>query len=314
MIRISRLLIVLVLPMIIAAGCSEPPSGVAVRAAATTTTPTAAPASPSPSPSPTAESFAPEPDKGLPRRPDRIVRALAKVDAALGESIAAWLAEGTPSQGPPPELVVLQALYGQRLSRMMVRRPQLGREVIARLDGALKEKTKSNFFAGRRLRLLVTPVDPDFEFKTGRAEPAGDLLRYYKRAEKRFGVDWEILAAVNMVETRFNKIRSNSSAGAQGPMQFMPATWEAYGMGGDVYDPFDAIMGAANYLDASGAPEDYRKALYAYNHADAYVDAVIAYTNVMRRDPERFFEYYNWQVYVITTEGDKRLTGPGRKH
>ena len=136
-------------------------------------------------------------------------------------------------------------------------------------------------------------------------------MRYYRKAQRRFGIDWEILAAINYVETKFGRVRSASSAGAQGPMQFIPATWDAYGMGGDVHDPHDAIMGAANYLRASGAPGDYRGALFAYNHADAYVTAILRYARQMMRLSRNYFAYYNWQVFVITTAGEKRLTGPG---
>jgi soluble lytic murein transglycosylase-like protein len=94
-------------------------------------------------------------------------------------------------------------------------------------------------------------------------------------------------------------------------MQFIPSTWAAYGMGGDVHDPHDAIMGAAHYLRASGAPPFYRRALYHYNPALPYVDAVLRYARQMRRSPTDYFEYYNWQVFVITPSGDRQLTGPG---
>jgi membrane-bound lytic murein transglycosylase B len=58
-------------------------------------------------------------------------------------------------------------------------------------------------------------------------------MRHYRAAQRRFGVGWHVLAAVNMVETQFNRLRNDSTAGAQGPMQFIPSTWRAYGMGGD---------------------------------------------------------------------------------
>jgi membrane-bound lytic murein transglycosylase B len=125
-------------------------------------------------------------------------------------------------------------------------------------------------------------------------------------------VSWTVLAAVNYVESKFGRVISASSAGAQGPMQFIPSTWRAYGMGGDVHDPHDAILGAANYLHACGAPGNYRNALYNYNHAWAYVDAVLIYANRMQHDPRAYYEYYDWQVFIVTTNGDKRLTGPGR--
>lgn len=207
--------------------------------------------------------------------------------------------------------MTLQALYQQRAYRLLARRPALAKRVLARLDPRLRREARANTTAGAKLRSLVTPLKPPVRLKTGRAEPAGLLLRYYERAERRFGVEWEVLAAVNYVETKFNRVRSSSSAGAQGPMQFLPSTWDAYGLGGNIHDPRDAIMGAANYLHASGAPRDYRSALYAYNHSDAYVDAVLLYANRMKRRPQSYYGYYAWQVFVITTKGDVRLTGPG---
>jgi membrane-bound lytic murein transglycosylase B len=94
-------------------------------------------------------------------------------------------------------------------------------------------------------------------------------------------------------------------------MQFIPSTWEAYGMGGDVDDPRDAIMGAANYLRASGAPESYRRALYAYNPSRSYVDAVLRYASRMRHDRRAYFAFHSWQVFVHTPSGIRRITGPG---
>jgi membrane-bound lytic murein transglycosylase B len=136
------------------------------------------------------------------------------------------------------------------------------------------------------------------------------LLSYYREAQKRFRVSWNVLAAVHFVESKFGKLRSTSAAGAQGPMQFMPATWRAYGLGGNVHDPRDAILGAANYLRASGAPRDLRGALYAYNHSVAYVDAVLRYARRIASDRTTFYALYCWQVFVKTPRGDRRVTGP----
>ena len=122
-----------------------------------------------------------------------------------------------------------------------------------------------------------------------------------------------MLAAVNFVESKFGKLRNASASGAQGPMQFMPATWRAYGMGGDVNDPHDAILGAANYLHASGAPRDVRRAPHAYNPSSAYVDGVLRYARALAADRLLFYELYNWQVFVKTPSGDRRVTGPGRR-
>ena len=113
-------------------------------------------------------------------------------------------------------------------------------------------------------------------------------------------------------ERKFGKVQSASSVGAQGPMRFIPSTWAANGLGGYVHDPHDAILGAANYLRASGAPENYRLALYHYNPVPEYVDSVMRYARQMTRDPRTFYAYYNWQVFVLTKHGEVRLTGPGR--
>jgi Transglycosylase SLT domain/Peptidase family M23 len=97
----------------------------------------------------------------------------------------------------------------------------------------------------------------------------------------QYGVQWEILAAINEIETDYGRNLNVSSAGAQGWMQFMPATWADYGVDGnrdgrkDPYNPVDAIFAAARYLRAAGAHRDIREALFAYNHADWYVDSVL---------------------------------------
>jgi hypothetical protein len=134
------------------------------------------------------------------------------------------------------------------------------------------------------------------------APPIGDLLRYYREAEAEFGVPWYYLAAINLVETRMGRIRGDSYAGAQGPMQFMPATWDAYGEG-DINDTHDAILAAGRYLSASGAPAKIEKAIWMYNHDHEYVDAVMKYAEVMRGDARAFRGYYGWQVYFVTVNG-----------
>jgi membrane-bound lytic murein transglycosylase B len=95
-------------------------------------------------------------------------------------------------------------------------------------------------------------------------------------------------------------------------MQFLPATWRAYGMGGDIDDAHDAILAAANYLRRSGARQDIDRALYAYNHSTSYVRAIRRFARRIRGDERAFLIYYTWQVYVRTPEGVRRLTGPGR--
>jgi membrane-bound lytic murein transglycosylase B len=140
------------------------------------------------------------------------------------------------------------------------------------------------------------------------APPA--LRGWYREAQRRFHVPWNVLAAVNFVESRFGRVRNASTAGAQGPMQFLPSTWRAYGLGGDVHDPHDAILGAANLLRANGAPRDLRHALEQYNHSRLYVDAVLRYAGRIARDRHAFLSYWAWPVYIRTASGTRRVTGP----
>ena len=94
------------------------------------------------------------------------------------------------------------------------------------------------------------------------------------------------------------------------PMQFEPATWRAYGLGGNVQEAHDAILGAANYLHANGAEHDERAALLHYNRSTLYADAVLHYAHRIAHDTTAFPEYYAWQVYVRTPSGYRRVTGP----
>jgi membrane-bound lytic murein transglycosylase B len=128
--------------------------------------------------------------------------------------------------------------------------------------------------------------------RTGPPEPADVLKRYYREAHARTGVSAGLLAAVNLVESDFGRVRNNSVAGAQGPMQFMPATWKSYGRGGDIHDPHDAILGAARFLAAAGARTDEAGALYRYNPSRLYVTAVRRYTHRIRTDPLAFYAFY----------------------
>jgi hypothetical protein len=173
--------------------------------------------------------------------------------------------------------------------------------------GALPETTRASVSgsldAGKQLRLLAGPIPKSLpDWKIVAPAPIDDLLGFYKEAEAKFGVPWYYLASIHLVETRMGRIRGLSSAGAQGPMQFIPSTWARYGSG-DINSDHDSILAAARYLVAAGAPDDMQKALFAYNHSQAYVNALTLYAAVMKGDPAAYRGYHGWQVYYPTIDG-----------
>jgi hypothetical protein len=253
----------------------------------------------------------PGPDEPIRLEPSQLAEQLRSAIVGGRAAIDRWVEHGDPSTWPPPVDVELLALLQQRVYRTLARDPGLARRALRRLPASVRWEAEANVSAVSALLSTVRPVKSAHVIRTQRPEPAGVLLGWFREAGARFGVDWELLAAVMLVESRFGRVVSRSWAGAQGPMQFLPSTWEAYGLGGDVHDPHDAIFGAANYLASSGAPGDDRAALHAYNPLATYVDAVSSYARVMRREPRAYFAYYDWQVFVVTEAGDVRVTGPG---
>jgi hypothetical protein len=255
---------------------------------------------------------APQANAPLPRLPGRTRAALMKTHRNLDDLVDEWLKKGAHSGTSLEDRIELWAVYQQRIYRSLAKSPKLARRATRGIPPPISKAVEANLAAQRDLYSLSLPSKPPIKLPRARPAPATDLLRYFKAADRRFGVPWYVLASVNFIETRFGRLRGPSSAGAVGPMQFLPSTWARYGKGGDVFDPRDAIMGAARYLAASGAPGDMRGALYAYNNSDVYVNAVIYYALQMRRDVRDFYAYYHWQVFVRTTKGDLQLTGPGK--
>ncbi len=208
----------------------------------------------------------------------------------------------TPAADIPATARRQQAIY-----RAIAARPEALPSVLERIPEALRPGVDANVNAGVELRRLAgsprTQLPP---WRILPPPPPAELEGYYQEAETRYGVPWEYLASVHLVETRMGRIRGTSEAGAQGPMQFLPATWAAYGEG-DINDPHDAIMAAARYLQRNGAPGDMAKALWNYNHSDRYVRAVTLYAQQMEADPRAYLAYHAWQVYYIMTRGDVLL-------
>jgi hypothetical protein len=243
----------------------------------------------------------PPPNAPIPHDPASLATTLESTTQSLHSAIDRW----HPRSGRVPHEVTLYSLYQQRILIVLSERPRLSKAVFARIANA--PTLRAEVFARRELGRLSHPR-PRSAFRTGPAAPANRLRGYYLEGQRRFGVRWNVLAAINYVESAFNKLRSASSAGAQGPMQFIPATWQAYGLGGNVHNPHDAILGAANYLHANGAPRNYRRALYRYNPSWLYVEAVLRYAATIRANPRAYYVFYSRQVFVRTPH--VRLTGP----
>src|SRR5512133_20477 len=227
---------------------------------------------------------APGPRASIPREPAALARTLVETKIELGRAIDAWVAAGISR---PPSEVTLDALYDQRIELLLAGRHGLASATLRLVPAAIARQVQTNLTAKRELWRL-TPSTHRKRFRTGPALPPATLLRYYREAERRFGVRLSVLAAVNFVESAFHKLRNNSATGAQGPMQFMPATWRAYGLGSNVHDPHDAVLGAANDLHANGAPRAYRRALFRYDPSQLYVDAVLRYARRIRDDSRAF--------------------------
>jgi hypothetical protein len=176
------------------------------------------------------------------------------------------------------------------------------------LEGAnLERKDPEADNPGRNTDGSPTPENPAFSLALPGAAQIGVpnffidrfrippfLLPIYQAAGIQYGVRWEVLAAINEIETDYGRNLNVSSAGALGWMQFMPATWKMYGTDAnkdgvkDPYNPVDAIFAAARYLRAAGADKDLRRAIFAYNHADWYVDSVMLRARVLGGLPSNF--------------------------
>jgi soluble lytic murein transglycosylase-like protein len=204
------------------------------------------------------------------------------------------------------QITVGVALEQQRIVLRLSDSPALARKVIRLLPSKLARDVTDDVLAHRELARL-TPAQPLSAFRVGPAAAAAKLRAFYAEAQQRSGIPWQVLAAVNYVESDFGRVRQSSVSGAQGPMQFMPSTWAAYGRG-NVHDPHQAILGAARFLNAAGGTVDERAALHRYNPSWAYVDAIERYAGRIRRDPQAFLIYYTRRLIVRTPQGYRRLT------
>jgi soluble lytic murein transglycosylase-like protein len=178
-------------------------------------------------------------------------------------------------------------------------RPRIPADLLGVYDRNVDARRQLEAMANVRDMLPAWHVDPPI--------PADELMGDYHAAEAETGVGWNYLAAINLVETRFGSVNGVSTAGAQGPMQFLPSTFAGYGQGGDIHSPRDSIMAAGRFLAASGFANNPDSAIFAYNHSTNYVRAVDQYASLIGADPAAFATFYRWDVYFATTAGDVLL-------
>ena len=203
------------------------------------------------------------------------------------------------------------AQFEQLAARMLAIGPQrYADEVTGRLSPPARQRTRAHVRAARLLGAMTAPQPALPDWRVVEPPPPDELRGHYRAAEQAIGVPWEYLAAIHLVETRMGRIRGVSTAGAQGPMQFLPTTWDLYGEGGDIEDVGDAVMAAARLLRANGAPRDMAGALWHYNPSTSYVEAVAAYARQIRRRQATYRGYWHWRVLYKHVDGT-RVLEPG---
>ncbi|SBO42733.1 transglycosylase SLT domain-containing protein [Cyanobium sp. NIES-981] len=232
----------------------------------------------------------------VPADPGELAALLARVEAAIRSP-------GTPAAELPDLGHQQQVIY-----RVLSHKPQLSAQVRRELPPRWQSVFDRHLAARREFLAMHRGGRKPTSLPAWRIiapEPPEVLIGHYKKAEAATGIAWEVLAAVNLVETGMGRIDGVSVANAQGPMQFLPTTWSERGIGkGDIRDPHDAIQAAARYLVRRGGLQDIRKGLWGYNNSDHYGRAVLHYASLIKEDPRAYLGLYHWEIHFGTAAGD----------
>lgn len=213
--------------------------------------------------------------------------------------------------GAAPDAVAAAGRLQQLVLRRLASRPEWQAPALAAVGDDVRSFAANDVAAANAPddASLAKPVPPLAQLPAWTIRtplPPDELLGYYKEAEAATGIGWFYLAAINFVETRMGRVAGLSSAGAIGPMQFLPSTWAACCTGDPTVDR-DAILGAATYLQRRGAPADMARAILGYNPNNAYLTMVQRYAENMAADERTYLGYHAWQVFVPTVAGPVRL-------
>ena len=240
-------------------------------------------------------------------RIDPVEPAQAPAAADTPDGLAAQIVDAEQAVRDPetPLGDLAAAAHLQQVAyRHLAATPAWEAEVMEAIPPALRHTAATQLAARREfLGMHTTLSDTVPAWRIEAPVSAEELLGYYQEAEASYGVGWEYLAAINLVETGMGRIRGLSVAGAQGPMQFIPSTWERWGEG-DVNDPRDAILAAARYLASNGAPDNMAAALRSYNNHNNYVRGVTGYASIMEADALVYYGFYHWQIHYLSAAGD----------
>ena len=237
-------------------------------------------------------------ERSYPRVPENTTATaelLAEIETALRDPSTA--AQRLPELGHQQQVIY----------RVLSKQPARSAAVLEALPQRWRSVAQRHLAARREFLSMARGRGPTTlpAWRIIQPEPAEQLLRHYRKAEAATGIAWEVLAAVNLVETGMGRIDGVSVANAQGPMQFLPTTWAQAGVGaGDIRDPHDAIQAAARYLVRRGGLRDIRKGLWGYNNSDYYGRAVLLYASLMEEDPRAFTGLYHWEIHYNSAEGD----------